>query len=297
MIIGGNSFVARHFREYVLENYEDEIEQWLSVDREFTSSCDKANREVIDVLDEKVLRDSIIRFSPNYIVNFVGCFSSTSLNESIRVNAGVTNTICETVINAGLEVDKILLIGSAAEYGYPDHVPVTEADHLKPVTPYGLSKVMQLQAVEYYTRVKNLPVSIARTFNIIGKGISNNLSIGAFSEKIKAVDDGGTINVGNLTARRDFLDVRDVVSAYWNILQSEQSEMVYNVCRSKSVSMYDIVQLMIDASGKDIQIEQDATLQKEHDVDDIYGDNRRLIKETEWSPRFSLEESINALFS
>jgi GDP-4-dehydro-6-deoxy-D-mannose reductase len=297
MIIGGNSFVARHFRDYVIKYHENELEQWLSVDRDLPSCNDKLNGEIVDVLDDNALKESIVRFAPDYIVNFVGSFTSCSLNEAIRLNVGVSNTICEAVIEANLKLKKILLIGSAAEYGYPDYVPISETAVLKPVNHYGLSKVMQCNAVEYYARVKKLPVSLARTFNIIGKGISNNLSIGAFVEKIKAVDDRGTITVGNLTAKRDFLDVRDVVSAYWNILQSEQSEMVYNVCRSESVSMYDIVRLMIDASGKDIHIEQDATLQKEHDVDDIYGDNRRLIKETEWSPRFSLEESINALLS
>lgn len=297
LVVGGNSFVARHFRNFVLENHADCVEKWLSVDREESSYEGNIIEEAVNVLDEEALKKSIIGFEPDYIINFVGSFAAISLNDLINLNVGVSNTICEAVKEGELNVGRILLIGSAAEYGFPEQVPITEETMVKPVNPYGLSKVLQTEAMKYYAGIHHLPVSLARTFNIIGKGISNTLSIGAFVERIKNLDQEGVMKVGNLSAKRDFLDVRDVVAAYWAILQEGKDGEVYNVCRGKSESMETVVKQMINHSGKSVSLDSEQALLRKFDVDDIYGDNSKLINTTGWTPQFSVDQSLAELFN
>ena len=137
--------------------------------------------------------------------------------------------------------------------------------------------------------LQNKPVVIARTFNIIGPGISQSLAIGAFAKKIKSANDGDCITTNNLNTRRDYLGIDDVCDAYWQLLTNRCNNLVYNICSGKSILMEDIIKAMIDESGKNITIQQNNSISlSSSNVLDIYGDNSHILIDTNWYPKQSV---------
>ena len=150
--------------------------------------------------------------------------------------------------------------------------------------------------MQYYFRAYKLAINIARTFNIIGPGISKSLAIGSFFNQVQNLQEGDSLTVGNIKTKRDYLDIMDVIDAYWKILTSGQLGEIYNVCSGKSISMEDILNLMIQYAQKEIGIAIDESLIRKNDVMDNYGDNSKLINQLGWSNQISLEDSIKTLF-
>ena len=232
---------------------------------------------------------------PDYIVNFSGLLRHDSPEAIIASNAGISFNVMEALVKNKLKVRKLLLIGSAAEYGKAVKLPLTETSPLVPVNIYGLAKTAQAMYAAYFHRLHCLPVCLARTFNLIGRRVKPTLAIGAFLERIAAVPDGGTIKTGDLGARRDYLDISDAVSAYWKCLTDGTPGEVYNVSSGASVTMETIVSLMIKHSGKKIKFETEASLLRGGEPDDSRGDNAKM-RALGWEPRVSVETAVSRLF-
>ncbi|MBF0208970.1 MAG: NAD-dependent epimerase/dehydratase family protein, partial [Oligoflexia bacterium] len=165
-----NGFVGRNLQSYVAKKEFNKKYHIVGVDRE------------IDLLKKENILLLIKKFNPSYIINLVGNASSSDFEELALVNAILSERLLECVVSCS-GVEKILLIGSAAEYGIQASLPISEDAVLNPKTPYGLSKVLQAQIFHYYA--DKIAVNLARTFNIIGPGIPTSLAVGAFVEKIK----------------------------------------------------------------------------------------------------------------
>ena len=168
---------------------------------------------------------------PDYKLNLIGTFRADTFEEYLRVNVDPSRLICDAIIRTNIIPEKIVLIGSAAEYGAIVSNPARETDVLRPVNFYGLTKSFQTQLAEYYFRNYGLPVVVARTFNILGKGLSKELSIGSFISQIDAMPDGGIIRVGNINSSRDFLQIEIVVKRYWELLLKGKAGEIYNICK------------------------------------------------------------------
>ena len=186
----------------------------------------------------------------------------------------MTKKLLDTVLNLTLQKTRILLIGSAAEYGSPKKLPISELEPTRPLSMYGLSKAMQTQSsAQYYADVHGLFVLIARTFNMTGEGISAALAAGAFSRQIASAKDGDTITVGNLETERDFLAVDEVVARYVFLLEHGETGSVYNICSGKPTKMSVLLDEMIRASGKSLDVVVDPSRFRDRDVSRIYGDS------------------------
>src|SRR5262249_15135459 len=193
----------------------------------------------------------------------------------LAVNVGVSRAICDAVLKSKAQVDKILLVGSAAEYGADAMNPVREDSMLRPVNIYGLSKVYQTLLAEHYYRNYALQIVMARTFNILGKELSPELSIGSFMRQIDALPDGGVIKVGNISTSRDFLDIDEVAHRYWNILMNGRPGEIYNVCSGVPRTIRSVLEQLIRESGKKLVVETDPSLLKDKDIAQIYGDSTK----------------------
>jgi GDP-4-dehydro-6-deoxy-D-mannose reductase len=211
------------------------------------------------------------------------------------INCSITQNILEICHQNSLFPDKILLIGSAAEYGIPKQLPIEENDELNPVNLYGLSKVIQTNIGKYYFNNYGLNISFARTFNILGQHLSKHLVFGSFVSKIKDAKNIDTIEVGNLNSRRDFLDVIDVINAYWKIIQHGKPGEIYNVCAGNSHKIGDLLQYLIKLSNKSISPIINTKYLKTFDVKDIYGDNQKLINHTNWKSIIPIKESLKKM--
>jgi GDP-4-dehydro-6-deoxy-D-mannose reductase len=135
--------------------------------------------------------------------------------------------------------------------------------------------VYQTLLAEHYYRNYALHIVMARTFNILGKELSPELSIGSFMRQIDALPDGGVIKVGNISTSRDFLDIDEVAHRYWNILMKGRPGEIYNVCSGVPRTIRSVLDQLIRESGKKLVVETDPSLLKDKDIALIYGDSTK----------------------
>lgn len=282
LILGINGFSGRHFQKYVASRGFMNDFHFSGSDIIENTACTfpflKANLANKDELEQ-----ILTHVNPDYIINLTGSFHNDNFDELFKLNAGITYNLLDLVVKNKLPVKRVLLIGSAAEYGTNAELPLNETSALMPVGNYGLTKVIQTHTAMYFNRNFGLPVSIARTFNIFASDLPVSLSIGSFINQINRMADGGVLFTGNLKSKRDYLPVDNVVDAYWKILMNGLPGEIYNVCSGQSVLMSDLLTLLVKQSGKNIKTEIDPKLYKPIDIPDSYGDNSKLRK-LGWQP-------------
>jgi GDP-4-dehydro-6-deoxy-D-mannose reductase len=127
----------------------------------------------------------------------------------------------------------------------------------------------------FFFRNYALPTVVARTFNILGEGLSPEVSIGNFMRQIAALPEGGVIKVGNISTTRDFLHISEVSRRYWDLLIKGGPGEVYNVCSGVPRTIRSVLEDLIRESGKMLSFETDPSLFKERDIDSIYGDSTK----------------------
>ncbi len=292
-ILGIDGFTGSHFLDYIQTHRLAEQYDFFGFSR--TPTHVHIPISALSATDRGALSATLKKLQPQYIVNLIGSPQPATLEAAVALNATISQWICEITLEEHLPLKKLLAIGSAAEYGVPESLPITELHPLQPVSMYGLAKAWQTQVLSYFHRKHSLPINVARTFNIIGSGMPNYLSIGSFAEQIRTLGDVGKLLVGNIESKRDFLNINDVIDAYWKILIDAPSGEIYNVCNGSSLSMREILQTMIKASHKNITIHLDQQRVKRHDVPDIYGDNQKLQQATNWKPSGTLTAELTEI--
>lgn len=218
---------------------------------------------------------------------------------TFRVNADGTLHTLLAARAAG--VRRVLVVSSADVYGLVDasHLPITEDQPLRPVSPYGASKVAAEVLAEQAWRGFGLETVRVRSFNHTGPGQSPRFVAAALAERIATAAAAGqaTVPVGNLTPRRDFTDVRDVVRAYRSAALSGEPGAVYNVCSGRDVSVEQLARMLIQGSGADISLDVDPELQRPVDNPVSVGDATRLRDATGWRPEIPLETTLADLLA
>lgn len=277
LVFGHNGFTGRYFLDHAVKNgFSSRYEIW-GVDRSGQRGHKAlAGEYSLDCEDAAAIHALVRDLAPSYAVNLIGLFGNRTLEEFVRVNVLVSKNILDAFIETDTVAKKVLLIGSAAEYGVNCENPIPETAIPHPANDHGLSKFIQTCLALGYFKTYEFPVVIARTFNIIGEGSSTELAIGRFERQIKDAGDGGKILVGDLSHRRDYLDAKEVVQYYWRLLEAGKPGEIYNVCSGFSVAIGDVLDEMIKASGKRLFIERDVAFKKIGDISDIYGDCGKL---------------------
>jgi GDP-4-dehydro-6-deoxy-D-mannose reductase len=215
--------------------------------------------------------------------------------EAFTVNALGTLHVLEGARLVGTD-PRVLIVSSAEVYGAvtPDELPLTEVSPLRPVSPYAASKAAaELLATQAHMG-RQQAVVVVRPFNHVGPGQSPTFVVPAFARRIaSAVRDGsGTLAVGNLSARRDLTDVRDVVRAYRLLMERGPAGGTFNVCTGVDVAIVDLVQRMLELAGADLQLVVDPELVRPADVPVLRGDATQLRAATGWEPEIPLEQSL-----
>jgi GDP-4-dehydro-6-deoxy-D-mannose reductase len=276
-VFGIAGFSGRHFERFVASEGLDRAFKFYGFGRDLRRA---ENSGIFSYCDGDACKATeVCRFlkevSPEYVLNVTGIFKAETFEKFVAVNVGVSQAICEAIRSHVPDTTKIVLVGSAAEYGSIATNPVKEDDDVRPLSMYGLSKLYQTLLSGYFFRNYRLPTVIARTFNILGQGLSPQLSIGSFMKQIEALPDGGTVKVGNLSTSRDFLHISEVVRRYWNLLMKGVPGEIYNVCSGVPRTIRAVLEDLIRESRKALSIETDPSLFKEHDIDSIYGDGTK----------------------
>ncbi len=225
-----------------------------------------------------------ISVKPQYIIHLAGSIKDESLVKSIKSNCIITYEILSAIEESKLEKTiKCLFVGSAAEYGFVSRqeLPVTEKSLIKPNSVYGLSKSIQSHIVSTFLK-RNKNIIYVRPFNVIGKGMSKDLSLGNFNRKIELIKKKKIkkkIEIRNPYAARDFIDVADTAIIILKLIKNNKSYGKYiNICSGKSVKIKKILEYMILLSNQDIEIKSENATQKNQDMNIYYGDNKKLIQ-------------------
>jgi GDP-4-dehydro-6-deoxy-D-mannose reductase len=216
-------------------------------------------------------------------------------SEVLRVNVMGTAEILAA--GRALPVSpRFLVVSSAEVYGVvaPGQLPLGEDTPTAPASPYAASKlaaeVVGFQAWRGYGQ----PVIVVRPFNHIGPGQSPNFFVPALAKRIvEARRSGATgLRVGTLTTRRDFTDVRDVVTAYRLLIEKGAPGEVYNVCSGQDVAMSEVAAQLLELARTDLALETDPALVRPVDVPVLRGDASRLREATGWQPVIPLATTL-----
>lgn len=209
----------------------------------------------------------------------------------INMNSAMVTNMCEYYLKQKKR-PRILLVSSGAIYDSNQQLPINEDGRVNFGSPYAVSKVLNENQAKYY-RNRGLDCVIARPFNHIGPGQAKGFILPDFYERISEVTTH-TIKVGNIDTKRDYTDVRDIVNAYVLLISaSELKSDVYNICSSKSLSGWEILnKLKKELNRPEIEFEIDPSLVRPTDIVEITGDSSRIRGELGWQPIISIDQTI-----
>jgi GDP-4-dehydro-6-deoxy-D-mannose reductase len=307
LITGITGFVGSYLAEYCLQKPSVKIFGTVlpeSFDKELKKMKRMGTKiELIkcDLTKKDSVRKAILKVRPDKIFHLAGQ-SQVSLSFQSPEKTLFNNIISD--LNIFEEVRKlklnpvIVIAGSSEEYGLAlkKELPIREDNPLRPLSPYAVSKIAQEKLAFQYNKSYGLKTVLMRFFNTEGPKRGQEFVTSSFAKQIAEIEKGKKapiINVGNLDARRDFTDVRDVVVAYW--LASEKCDFgeTYNVCSGTARSIKSILTLLLRLSKeKNIKIKQDPTRMRPSDVPVILGDYSKFHKKTGWKPTISFEKTM-----
>jgi GDP-4-dehydro-6-deoxy-D-mannose reductase len=253
-----------------------------------------------DVEDPVAVREAIGSVRPDAIIHLAAQSSpQRSWDDpagTLRTNVLGLLSLLEGARFHGL-APRVLVVGSAEEYGQvePGELPLREDAPLRPLTPYAASKVAQGYLGLQYALSAGIPVVRTRTFHHTGPRRGESFAESSFARQLAEIERGrraAVIEVGNLDAVRDFCDVRDVVRAYWGLVERGRPGAVYNVCSGTGVRMRDLLDTLIRVSGLRVDVRVDASRLRPSDVPELVGDPARIRADLGWSPRIPLERSL-----
>lgn len=302
LIIGGAGFVGR----YLAKHLRDDLgyETILTKLRNETINAEGSEVRDLDILDKMNTENVLSDIRPDVIFH-LAAQSSVALswkNPQLTVNVNVTGclNILETVRCMEGYSPKILLIGSGEEYGaLPEGVSlVSEKTPINPGNPYAVSKAAQNMFGTLYAKTYGMRIVMVRAFNHIGAGQLPQFAAADFCRQTAEIICGKRENVirtGNLSAKRDFTDVRDVVRAYGLLAQTGRDGETYNVGSGKSISIEELLCRIIEISGVSIKRETDPERLRPSDIPEIRADISKLQKDTGWAPETELSQTIREM--
>ena len=254
-----------------------------------------------DVTNAAQVAAVVGQVQPDYVFHLAALIKSESLADLLAVNVLGTQHVLDALVAARPEA-RVLVTGSSAEYGLARHdeLPIREENPLRPLQPYGVSKVAQSLRAAQYAYSDDLYVLRVRTFNLTGPGEPDTLVCSAFARQIAEIEHGlrpPVLRVGNLESGRDFVDVRDAVRAYWLVIQHGSAGEVYNVCSGTSVLIREVLRVLVSEADTRVEVEKDEQRYTAGDVPLQYGDATRLRRSTAWSPTIPLKVSLRDLMN
>ncbi len=303
LVTGVTGFAGSHLVDSMLERGDVDIWgilRWRSRTENIEHFRDRIRLIECDLRDAESTRDALERIRPEWIFHLAAqSYVPTSWNaptESLTTNVLGQLHIFEGCRRIGL-TPRIQIACSSEEYGmvYEDELPIKESNPLRPLSPYAVSKVTQdLLAYQYFMSYRT-DVVRTRGFNHEGPRRGPVFVASDFAKQIADIERGlkpPVIHVGNLEARRDFTDVRDMVRAYWLALEKGEPGEVYNICSGKAWRIRDVLDLLLTMTKLKIEVRQDPKRLRPSDVPVLMGDHSRFSARTGWQPAIPFEKTL-----
>lgn len=298
LIIGGAGFVG----SYLISHLKDNLGWDIAVTKmaHETIAIDGITIYDLDILDIDSITDLLNIVHPDCILH-LAAQSSVGLSwkrPALTVDVNIKGTV--HVLEAVRSLDykpKLLLIGSGEEYGHilPSETPITENITPRPGNIYAATKACQNMIGKIYADAYDMHIMSVRAFNHIGPNQAPLFVVADFCKQVVAIEKGlqlPVIHVGNLSAKRDFTDVRDVVRAYGLLIEHGVSGETYNVGSGHAISIQEILDQILSLSTARIAVEVDPERLRPVDVPIIEADTTKLHSCTGWEPTITLRQTL-----
>lgn len=298
LVTGANGFVGRYLQNHLRAAGHEVV----AAGRAFEKSD-----VVLELRDEATIRRALEAAEPQLVFHLAAqTFVPAAYEDPLDTyETNVMGTV--RLLHAMKEYrDKnardvrMVYVSSAQVYGRGNtlHGALAEDAPVAPVEPYAASKAAAEDASLAAHHAYGLDVVIARAFNHIGSGQDSRFVVSSFARQLAMIVHGGEnplIEVGNLEAERDFLDVRDVVEAYIALAVHGASGEIYNVCSGVPLKVKSILRMLITEAHVPVEVREDPEKMRSIDVPQFYGDNRKL-RGLGWTPRIPIERSLREIF-
>ncbi|MDQ2649454.1 MAG: GDP-mannose 4,6-dehydratase [Actinomycetota bacterium] len=286
LVTGGIGFVGRHLVAH-LEAAGDTV-----------AVVDRQGEHSVDITDLTAVTQVFRELEPECVYHLAGWADvAASWNDPLavlRVNAEGTLNVLAACRAAG--VGRVLSVASADVYGIvrEDELPLTEDSALRPTSPYAASKMAADAIAQQAFFGFGQEVVRVRPFNHLGPGQSEQFVAPALAARIARAERDGLdeIPVGNLSARRDVTDVRDVVRAYRLLIERGEPGQVYNVCSGRDVAVQELADVLVRLARRPLRLVPDPTLLRPVDLPVLRGDPSRLYAATGWQPEIPVETTL-----
>lgn len=303
LIIGGAGFVGNYLMQYLTSNCGLQV----AVTKMLHENILNENVEVfnLDILNKSDINALLYNIRPDYIFH-LAAQSSVSLswkNPGLTIDVNIKGAV--NVLDAIRELyykPRVLLIGSGEEYGHirTEEVPITEETLTRPGNIYAATKACLNMIGNIYARAYDMDVMMVRAFNHIGPNQAPMFVVSDFCKQVAEIEKGlkePIIRVGNLSAKRDFTDVRDVVRAYTLLIQMGCAGEIYNVGSGNAIEIQYLLDTILSLSSSKIEVQVDPNRLRPVDVPIIEADTKKLYQCTGWKPEIplltTLTETLN----
>jgi GDP-4-dehydro-6-deoxy-D-mannose reductase len=256
LVTGAGGFVGRHLLAHLAASGVEVVS--LGRGDPADSVPGRAFR-IADLGDEAAIAAVLRESAPDLIFHLAGTAAAEPLEEAYRVNVLFAARLLAAARRLPVP-PRILLAGSAAEYGPMDEaqLPVSEAAACRPVSVYGITKLAQ--TLHGLAAAPDLPVVVARLFNVIGGDMPGHLALGAFAAQIRAMPaTGGVLRTGPLARERDFVEAAPTVALLLDLLRDARAAgQVVNICSGRPTSLADLTAALVRAAGRPVDIQEAA---------------------------------------
>ncbi len=309
MITGITGFAGSHLAEYILAEHPgvqvSGLVRWRSRMDNVKGILGKVDLYEADLKDIVSLKKALAVAKPDKIFHLAAqSFVPTSWKmpaETFAINALGQINLFEALIDLKLN-PKFQIAGSSEEYGmvYAHEVPMKETNYLRPLSPYAVSKVAQDLLGYQYHQSYGLRTVRTRGFNHTGPRRGDVFVTSNFAKQVAEIEKGlkpPIIHVGNLEAKRDFTDVRDMVRAYWLATEKCEDGDVYNIGSGTTYVMQDMLDMLLGMSTVKVKVEVDPARLRPSDVPILLADASKFVKQTGWQPRIPFATTLKDLLN
>jgi GDP-4-dehydro-6-deoxy-D-mannose reductase len=309
LITGITGMAGSHLADYLLKRNGFEVHgtiRWRSSRRQIAHIEKELHLHECELKDPHAVIRLLKDVQPQQVYHLASqsnvATSWNSPRDTLVNNTTAQLNLFEAVKVLGLFETRILISGSSEEYGlvYENELPVTEDNPLRPLSPYAVSKVTQDALAFQYYKSFGLQVIRTRSFNHTGPRQADVFVTSNFARQIVEIERGGqepVIRVGNLEAKRDFTDIRDVVNAYALAIEHCDPGEVYNIGQDKAYSIKQVLEMLLGMSKQDIGVKEDPARMRPSDVPVMLCDSTRFRKKTGWQPQIQFNQTLSDLLN
>jgi GDP-4-dehydro-6-deoxy-D-mannose reductase len=309
LITGITGFAGSHLADYLLTRAGVEvygIMRWRSRTENIEHLKGKVKLAECDLRDPSSIREVLRNVRPDRIYHLAAqsyvAMSWVAPTETLTTNLIGEANIFEALRQEAMTDARVQLACSSEEYGLvlPGETPIKETNPLRPLSPYGVSKVAQDYLGYQYFKSYNLFIVRTRGFNHTGPRRGEVFVTSNFAKQIAEIEQQKRepiIYVGNLEAVRDWTDVRDTVRAYYLSLEEGEPGEVYNICTGRGYKVREMLDILLSFSKVKITTQQDERRMRPSDVGLLVGDRSKFEQRTGWQPTIPFEQTMEDLLN